>query len=69
LGEEQFNKVAVGMTGYQFFGSYETVAEKMRELSLVGVDNLVIGFLDPRRGLRQMEQSVIPILKRMGLRY
>ena len=69
LGEEQFNKVAAGMTGYQFFGSYETVAEKMRELSLVGVDNLVIGFLDPRRGLRQMEQSVIPILKRMGLRY
>ena len=69
LGEDQFNKVVLGMTGYQFVGSYETVAEKMRELSGVGVDNLVIGFLDPQRGLRQMEAHVIPILRRMGLRH
>ena len=68
LGREQFLKVALGMTGYQFFGGYETVAEKMRELHEAGVDNLVIGFFDPRRALVQMEQHVIPILRRMGLR-
>ena len=69
LGKDQFHRVALGMTGYQFFGGYETVAEKMRALSAVGVDNLVIGFLDPQRGLHQMEEHVIPILKRMGLRH
>ena len=68
LGRDQFNRIAAGMIGYQFFGGYETVAEKMRELHEVGVDNLVIGFFDPQRGLRQMEEHVIPILKRMGLR-
>ena len=69
LGRDQFMKVALGMHGHQFFGGYETVAEKMRALSAVGVDNLVIGFFDPARALVQMEQHVIPILKRMGLRH
>jgi FMNH2-dependent dimethyl sulfone monooxygenase len=69
LGVDQFNKVALGMTGYQLFGGYETVAERMREMHAVGVDNLVIGFFDPQRALQQMEEHVIPILKRMGLRH
>lgn len=68
LGREQYLKVALGMTGFQLFGSYETVAEKMRSLSEVGVDNVVVGFFDPHRALRQMEEGVLPILKRMGLR-
>ena len=69
LGREQFMKIALGMHGHQFFGSYETVAEKMRALHEVGIDNMVIGFFDPQRGLQQMEDHVIPILKRMGLRH
>ena len=69
LGREQFMKIALGMHGHQFFGGYETVAEKMRALHAVGVDNLVIGFFDPQRGLQQMEDHVIPILQRMGLRH
>ena len=68
LGREQYLKVALGMMGYQFFGGPETVAEKMRALHEVGVDNLVIGFFDPERGLQQMEEGVIPILKKMRLR-
>ena len=69
LGREQFMKVALGMHGHQFFGGYETVAEKMRALHEVGVDNLVIGFFDLARALMQMEEHVIPILKRIGLRH
>ena len=69
LGREQFMKVALGMHGHQFFGGYETVAEKMRALHEVGVDNMVIGFFDPQRALVQMEEHVIPILRRMGLRH
>ena len=68
LGREQYNKIAAGMYGYQFFGRPETVAEKMRALHETGVDNIVIAFFDPERGLRQMDEQVIPILKRMGLR-
>ena len=68
LGRDQFLKVALGMTGYQLFGGYETVAEKMRGLHEVGVDNIVVGFFDPGKALAQMEQRVIPILKRMGVR-
>ena len=41
----------------------------MRALNAVGVDNLVVGFFDPARALGQMEEHVIPILKRMGLRH
>ena len=68
LGRDQYYKVALGMTGFQLFGNYETVAEKMRSLREVGVDNIVVGFFDPHRALRQMEEHVLPILKRMGLR-
>jgi FMNH2-dependent dimethyl sulfone monooxygenase len=68
LERDAFLKVALGMTGYQLFGGYESVAEKMRGLAEVGVDNIVVGFFDPAKALRQMEEHVIPILKRMGLR-
>ena len=68
LGRDQYHKIALGMTGFQLFGTYETVAEKMRALREVGVDNVVVGFFDPHRALRQMEEHVLPILKRMGLR-
>ncbi|MFP6741740.1 MAG: hypothetical protein VCD33_08960, partial [Alphaproteobacteria bacterium] len=68
LGRDQYHKVALGMTGFQLFGDYQTVAEKMRSLREVGVDNVVVGFFDPHRALRQMEEHILPILKRMGLR-
>ncbi len=68
LDRDAFLKVALGMTGNQLFGGYQTVAEKMRGLAEVGVDNVVVGFFDPAKGLRQMEEHVIPILERMGLR-
>ena len=68
LEREDFLRVALGMTGYQLFGGPETVAERIRGLAEVGVDNVVVGFFDPAKGLCQMEEHVIPILKRMGLR-
>ena len=69
LGREQYLKVALGMTGYQLFGSPETVAEKMRALHETGVDNAVVGFFDPHKAVPMMGEKVMPILKKMGLRH
>ena len=68
LGRDQYLKVALGMTGYQLFGSPETVAEKMRALHETGVDNAVVGFFDPHKAVPLMGEKVMPILKKMGLR-
>ncbi len=68
LGREQYLKVALGMTGYQLFGSPRTVAEKLRGLREVGVDNAAIGFFDPRKAVPLMGEKVMPVLKEMGLR-
>ncbi|MFE5703566.1 hypothetical protein [Rhodococcus koreensis] len=53
------------MGGFQFFGSCDTVAEQMRALHEVGVDSLVVGFLDPLEGLEgleglEMEDHILP---------
>jgi dimethylsulfone monooxygenase len=68
VGRDMFMKIGLGMTGFQLFGSYETVAERMRGLYDVGVEHIVMCFFDPARGLQQMEEHVIPILRKMGLR-
>lgn len=68
LGREQFMKIGLGMGGFQIFGGHETVAETMRALHEVGVENIVTCFWDPGYGLRQMGEHVFPLLQRMGLR-
>ncbi|MBN35996.1 MAG: flavin-dependent oxidoreductase [Rhodospirillaceae bacterium] len=68
LGEDQYKKVALGMTGFQLFGSPETVAEKLRVLHETGIDNAVVGFFDPHKAVPMMGEKVMPILKKMGLR-
>jgi FMNH2-dependent dimethyl sulfone monooxygenase len=59
---------AMGMSAWKLYGSYETVAETIRELRARGVESILTCFLDPLRGLHQMEDGVIPLLKKMNLR-
>jgi dimethylsulfone monooxygenase len=68
VGKEAFVGIAMGLTATHVVGSYETVAEKLRELNETGLESLLFCFFDPQKGLHQMEDDVIPILKRMGLR-
>ena len=68
LGREQFMKIGLGMGGFQIFGGHETVAETMRALHEVGVENVVTCFWDPNYGLHEMAEHVFPILERMNLR-
>ena len=62
------NRLALGFTSPQIYGSYESVAEQMRELNNSGIESLLMCFYDPQKGLHQMQDDIMPILKKMGLR-
>jgi dimethylsulfone monooxygenase len=68
IGKEEFLRVGLGLTGIQLTGGYESVAEQMRALYEAGVEHICLGFWDPQRALGQMEEHVLPILKKMNLR-
>ena len=68
VGKEMFMRIALGIGAWQIVGSYESVAERIRELSDAGIESILICFFDPLGGLHHMEDEIIPILKKMGLR-
>ena len=69
VGNDAYLRMAIGLGGLQVFGSPETVAETFRELhDEGGMEGILICYFDPKEGLRQTEDSLIPILKKMGLR-
>ncbi|HLG72888.1 MAG TPA: LLM class flavin-dependent oxidoreductase [Chloroflexota bacterium] len=68
MGRDVFVRWAMGMSAWKLYGSYETVAESIRALHEVGVESILTCFLDPIRGLHQIEDDLLPILKKMGLR-
>jgi len=68
MGKDVFMRWAMGMSAWKLYGSYDTVAESIRQLHDVGIESILTCFLDPTRGLHQMEDEVIPRLKKMGLR-
>ena len=67
VGKEMFMRIALGIGAWQIVGSYESVAERIRELSDAGIESILICFFDPLGGLHHMEDEIIPILKKMGL--
>ena len=69
IGKQAFVAVALGITAPHVVGSYETVAEKLRALNATGLESLLFCFFDPQEGLHQMQDHIIPILKKMGLRH
>jgi FMNH2-dependent dimethyl sulfone monooxygenase len=68
VGRERFVRIALGIMSPQIVGSYQTVAEQLRALHDTGLESLLICFFDPQKGLHQMQDDIIPILKKMGLR-
>ena len=67
-GEAKIRSMALGLTSPQIVGSYTSVAEQLRELNEAGVESALMCFYDPQKGLHQMQDDIIPILKKMGLR-
>ena len=68
LDPEFVKRFALGFTAPQLVGSYESVAEQMRDLHEQGLESLLLCFFDPQRGVHQMQDEIFPILKKMGLR-
>jgi len=69
VGEDNYNRIALGLGAIPIVGSHETVAEKMRVLAdECGMDGLAMSFFDPIRGLQETDDYVIPKLKKMALR-
>jgi FMNH2-dependent dimethyl sulfone monooxygenase len=68
LGREMFLRYAMGLGAWKLYGSPETVAERIRGLHEAGIESILTAFFDPVRGLHQMEDEVIPLLRKMGLR-
>lgn len=68
VGKEMFLRIALGIGAWQITGSYESVAERIRELHEVGIESILMCFFDPLGGLHDMEDHILPIMKKMGLR-
>jgi FMNH2-dependent dimethyl sulfone monooxygenase len=66
--KDAIERLALGFTAPQIVGSYETCAEQLRELNDAGLESTLLCFYDPQKGLHQMQDDVIPILRKMGLR-
>jgi FMNH2-dependent dimethyl sulfone monooxygenase len=68
VGKETYIAIALGITAPHLVGSYQTVAEKIRALHGTGLESLLMCFFDPQQGLHQMQDHIVPMLKKMGLR-
>ena len=68
VGREAFERMALGLRAPQLVGSPQTVAEQIKHLHDCGIESILIGFYDPQKGLHMMQDEVMPILRKMGLR-
>jgi FMNH2-dependent dimethyl sulfone monooxygenase len=68
IGKDAYIAVALGITAPRLVGSCETVAQKIEALHANGIESVLMCFFDPRQGLHQMQDHIIPIMKKMGLR-
>jgi FMNH2-dependent dimethyl sulfone monooxygenase len=66
IGQEQYESLGMGMGAYQLFGSYQTVADQLIELHEAGVEQVALCFFDPHKGVQQMKDHVIPLLRERG---
>lgn len=69
VGQQAFTHGALGLTGRTIVGSYDTVAEHIRMLySECGQEGQLFSWIDPLKGVHQLEDHIIPRLRKMGLR-
>lgn len=66
VGQYEYEALGLGMGAYQLFGSYETVAQQLIDLYEAGVEQFALCFFEPRKGVQQMRDHVLPILRARG---
>lgn len=68
MPRELYSSFAIGISAPQIVGSYQTCAERLKEFYDAGLESVLISFYDPQNGLHQMEDHILPIMRRMGIR-
>jgi FMNH2-dependent dimethyl sulfone monooxygenase len=68
IGKDAFERMALGLRAPQIMGGPQTVAEQIKHLHDCGIESLLFGFFDPLKGLHMMQDEVMPILRKMGIR-
>ncbi|MFT4085405.1 MAG: LLM class flavin-dependent oxidoreductase [Nocardioides sp.] len=66
IGKDWYESLGMGMGAYQLFGSYQTVTQQLIDLYEAGVDQVALCFFDPHKGVQQMKDHVIPMLRERG---
>ena len=69
VGTANYRKLAIGFGGIHLMGSFDDVAEQLRDLADDHMqDAVALSFLDPMKGVHEVEDELMPRLKKMGLR-
>jgi len=63
--EERF---IAGWGGYPLVGTPEQIAEELRDISEIGIDGMILSFLDFLEGTKEFGQKVLPIMEEQGTR-
>jgi FMNH2-dependent dimethyl sulfone monooxygenase len=58
----------LGWGGYPLIGTPEQVVDELRKISAIGVEGVILGFLDYHEELAYFDRAVMPLLKQAGLR-
>jgi FMNH2-dependent dimethyl sulfone monooxygenase len=66
IGKEHYESLGMGMGAFQLFGSYASVADQLIELYEAGVGQFALCFFDPHKGVQQVEEHLLPILRERG---
>ncbi|MCE0766027.1 LLM class flavin-dependent oxidoreductase [Pseudonocardia kujensis] len=61
-------RAAAGAGGSIFCGDAERIAEQLQTISDVGIDGLLIGYVDFEDGLGRLGKDLLPVLEQRGLR-
>jgi FMNH2-dependent dimethyl sulfone monooxygenase len=67
VGQEMYEDLGTGMGAFKLFGSYETVADKLKALHDAGVGQVALCFFDPMKGAQQVKDHLLPELRKRGL--
>ena len=69
IGEDNYRRMALGLGGMHLVGSFDAVAGQLRlQATEYGQDGVIFSFFDPLAGIHDLEDEIIPRLKRMALR-
>ncbi len=59
----------LGWGGYPLIGTPEQVVDELCKISALGVEGVIMGFLDYYEELTYFERAVMPLLRQAGLRH